>query len=95
MIDEWKKIPIILNLQRVVDGGTINNLMSFIALSLVDYGCLSEMDIANKLVCFRANEVIIFPWYQIWCPRKQLMQKHIILYVSGVHYMVHHANLDV
>ncbi len=34
--------------------------MSFIALSLVDYGCLSEMDIANKLVCFRANEVIIF-----------------------------------
>jgi hypothetical protein len=69
VIDEWKRIPIILNLQRVVHGSTINNLMSFIALSLVDYGCLSEMDIANKLVCFRANEVIIFHDIKFGVPR--------------------------
>ncbi len=68
MIDEWKRIPIILNLQRVLDGGTINNLM-FIALSLVDYGCLSEMDIANKLVFFRANEVIIFLGIKFGVPK--------------------------
>jgi hypothetical protein len=41
----------------------------FIALSLVDYGCLSEMDIANKLVCFRANEVIIFPGIKFGVPK--------------------------
>jgi hypothetical protein len=69
VIDEWKRIPIILNLQRVVDGGTINNLMSFIVLGLVDYGCLSEMDIANKLVCFRANEVIIFHGIKFGVPK--------------------------
>jgi hypothetical protein len=41
---------LLLNLQRVVDGATFNNLIKIIVKSLMEYGSLSEKKIANKLV---------------------------------------------
>lgn len=51
---------ILLNLQRVVDGTTFNNLTKIIVKSLMEYGSLNEKKIANKLVYFGANDVTIF-----------------------------------
>jgi hypothetical protein len=48
VIDEWKSIPILLNLHRVVDGTTSNNtakkliiwnLIDFRGLSVTNVGC--------------------------------------------------------
>jgi hypothetical protein len=55
-----KRVPILLNLQRVVDGATSNNLIVIIVKNLMEYGSLSEINIANKLVSFGVNDVTIF-----------------------------------
>jgi hypothetical protein len=44
----------------VVDGAIFNNLTSFIMKSLMEFGGLSEIDLANKLVYFGANGITIF-----------------------------------
>jgi mannitol/fructose-specific phosphotransferase system IIA component (Ntr-type) len=54
--NEWKRISIVINLQKVVDGATSKNIITnLIVQNLVDFGGLSEIDIVNKLVCFEAN----------------------------------------
>jgi len=52
---ECKRVPILLNLQCVVDETTFDNLTSFIVKSLMEFGSLSEIYFANKLVCFGAD----------------------------------------
>jgi hypothetical protein len=51
---------------------------------------LNETKVANKLVCFGANGMIIFQGLKPDVTT-QLMQKHIP-FVSGVHYMTQHTN---
>jgi hypothetical protein len=60
--EEWKRVLILLNLQHVVDGTTFDNLTltSFIVKTLMEFGGLNEANLANKLVCFGADGVIIF-----------------------------------
>jgi hypothetical protein len=60
IIDEWRWIPILFNLWKVIDRAIVDNLTLLIVYSLVDYGGLSEIDIANKLVCFEIDKVTIF-----------------------------------
>ncbi len=49
-----------LNLQHVVDGTTFDNLTSFIEKNLMEFGGLSETNLANKLVCFGVDRITIF-----------------------------------
>jgi hypothetical protein len=60
VIKGWKKILIMLNLQHVVDGTTFDNLTSFIEKNLMEFGGLSETNLANKLVCFGVDRITIF-----------------------------------
>jgi hypothetical protein len=53
-------VPILLNLERIVDGGMFNNLIIMIMHFLVIFGGMSKTNIANKVVCFGANGIIIF-----------------------------------
>jgi hypothetical protein len=39
---------------------TFDNVTSLIMQSLVDYGGISEIDVANKLVCLRIDGLLIF-----------------------------------
>ncbi len=66
VIKEWKKVSIMLNLQRVVDGATFYNLTSFIVKSLMEFGGLSETNLANKLVSFGVDSYY-FPGCEKWC----------------------------
>jgi hypothetical protein len=59
-VQNWGGQPFFFNLERVVDGGTSNNITFAIVYSLIYLGGLSMVDIANKVVCFGANGVIIF-----------------------------------
>ncbi len=42
VVDNWHKVPILLNLERIVDGGTLDNLTTMIIHSLVIFGGMSE-----------------------------------------------------
>jgi hypothetical protein len=53
-------VPILLNLQRVLDGVIFDNLTKFIVWNLVEFGGMIETDVANKLVHFRTNGMAIF-----------------------------------
>jgi hypothetical protein len=58
--NEWKRISIVINLQKVIDGATSKNIQTnLIVQNLVDFGGLSEIDIVNKLLCFEANGITI------------------------------------
>jgi hypothetical protein len=46
--------------EKIVDGGTSNNLTPIIVHSLTDLGGLLVVDVANKVVFFGANDVIVF-----------------------------------
>jgi hypothetical protein len=49
VIDEWKSIPILLNLQNVVDGAIANNLAKkLIVWNLIDFKDLSVTNVGCK-----------------------------------------------
>jgi hypothetical protein len=50
LMEGLKHMPILLNLERSCDDGTINNLTNMIQNSLLVYGGLTMEEISNKLV---------------------------------------------
>jgi hypothetical protein len=80
-------VPIPLNLGRVVDGATSNNFITMIIHSFIVFGGLLEVDIANKVVCFRVDGITIFQRLEIGVTI-QLMAKHN-LYIVNIHCMAH------
>jgi hypothetical protein len=76
-----------------MDEATFDNLTHLILEILIMFEGLNETKVANKLVCFGANGVIVFQGLK---PNvtTQLMQKHVP-FVSGVHCMTHHTNIVV
>jgi hypothetical protein len=53
-------MPILLNFERIVDGGTSNNFIIVIIDSFVVFGGMLEIDLINKVVCFVVDNVTIF-----------------------------------
>jgi hypothetical protein len=45
-------MPLLLNLERVVGRGFVDNLVTSILKSLMKYGCLIVEQISGKMVCF-------------------------------------------
>jgi hypothetical protein len=76
-----------------MDETTFDNLTHLIMENLIMFEGLNETKVANKLVCFGANGVIVFQGFK---PNvtTQLMQKHVP-FMSSVHCMTHHTNLVV
>jgi hypothetical protein len=75
VVDNWHKVPILLNLENIVDGGMFNNLTIVIIHFLAIFGGMSKIDIANKVVCFGDDGVIVFQGLKI-SVIVQLISKH-------------------
>jgi hypothetical protein len=56
----WMRVPMLISLQRVIDGVGANNLTIVIMEALQKGGGLSYVSITHKLLCFGANGVITF-----------------------------------
>jgi len=93
IVEDWERVLILLNLERVVDGATFNNLSVVIVCFLIVFGGLLEMDIVNKVVCFGVDGVTIFQGLKTGVTI-QLMAKDS-LYIVGIHCMAHRCNLAV
>jgi hypothetical protein len=76
-----------------MDEATFGNLTHLIVEILVMFEGLNKTKVANKLVCFGANGMIIFHGFKPDVTT-QLMPKHV-LFMSTVHYMTHHTNIVV
>jgi hypothetical protein len=94
VVENWRKQPILLNLERVVDGNTSNNLIVIIICFLTNLGGLLVVDVANTVVCFGANGVIVFQGLKTCVTFQLIMNKHSH-FIVGVHCMAHRCNLVV
>jgi len=56
----FKKVPLLLNLERLLGGGTVDNLTTLILKSLMEYGGLTTEHVVNKLTCFASDKVAVF-----------------------------------
>jgi len=77
VLEEWNWIPILLNLQKVINGTTFDNFMSLVVWNFI------VIEIANKLICLWANQICF--WGLKSSVTTQLTQKHVP-FVSGVHW---------
>ncbi len=60
VMQHWMKVPMLIYLQKVVDGVGANNLTIVILEALQKGGGLSYASIIHKLLCFGAHGVITF-----------------------------------
>jgi len=80
-------VPILLNLERIVNGGTFYNLTFVIIRYCTIFGGMSKIDIANKVVYFGVDNVTIFQGLKTNVI-VQLVNKHCP-FVLGIHCMAH------
>jgi hypothetical protein len=64
-------MPILLNLEKIIDGNTFDNFIVVIIHSLV-FGGMSKTNITNKGVCFGFDGVIILQGLTL----KEIPQKY-------------------
>ncbi len=74
-----------------MDGNTFNNFIPIIVHVFTDLSGLLVVDLANKVVCFGANDVIVFQGLKAGVTI-QLMNKHNP-FIVGIHCMAHQCNL--
>jgi len=60
IVDGFKRVPLLLNLARLLGGGTIDNLTALILKSLMEYGGLTREHVISKLTCFASDKVAMF-----------------------------------
>lgn len=60
VIEKWERKPILLNLERIVDGCNADNLTNVILTVAMWHGGLTETEVAERLICFGENCVVIF-----------------------------------
>jgi hypothetical protein len=93
IVNNQHKVPILLNLERIVNGGKFDNLTSVIIHSLVVFGGMSKIDIANIVVYFGADDVTSFQGLKTNVII-QLVNKHCP-FVLGIHCMAHQCNFTI
>jgi len=64
IVDGFKRVPLLLTLERLFGGSIIDNLTVLILKSLMDYGGLTIQHVVNKLICFASDKVTMFTTIQ-------------------------------
>jgi hypothetical protein len=60
VVVNWKQIPILVTLERLVEGGTAANIKSVIMVTLIMYGGLMNEKIVERVVCLGVDVVSMF-----------------------------------
>lgn len=90
---DWKRIPLFITLERVVEGGTTNNCTTVIVNVVHVYEGLSNQKIRKGLITFGVDGVSTYQGVKSGFIVK-LINKHTPFMV-GVYCMAHHTNLVV
>ncbi len=92
LVEGFKCSLILLNLERLVSGGTISNLTNVILNSLLVYLGLIVEDINHKLICF-AYVIVVFIGVHNGVTT-QIYQR-AIPFMLVIHFVAHWTNLVV
>jgi hypothetical protein len=65
VVEDFKRTPILVNLEHVIEGCTINNLTNMIRNLMKGFGGLSNHDLATKVVCFGVDGATTFQGIKI------------------------------
>ena len=89
----WKRVPILLCLQRLLDGQRADLVKETIVSALDLHGGVTEKDLSERLVCFGTDGDSVFQG----CNTRVTVQlkSYNAPYMFGVHCMAHRTNLVV
>ncbi len=59
-VQDWCHILVSISIEHIVKGSNVQNLTKVILVAFVNFGGLTEKELANQLLCFGANGVNIF-----------------------------------
>ncbi len=65
VVEDLKRTMILVNLERVIEGCTTDNLTNMIQNSMKGFGGIFNHDLVIKVVCFGANGVATFQGIKI------------------------------
>jgi hypothetical protein len=93
LVEGFKCSLILLNLERLVSGGTTNNFTNVISNSFLVYLGLIVEDIHHKLICFEFDAIVVFIGVHSGVTT-QIYQK-AIPFMLVIHFLTHWTNLVV
>ena len=59
MCEGWKRVPMLLSLERVVVGAGTNNLTTIIVNAVKNYGGLDDDDLVGRMASFGADKPVL------------------------------------
>ena len=57
VVQNWSRVPVLISLEHVTDGGKAKNLTKMIMSAVGSAGGLSQEDIGNRLLCFGTGKL--------------------------------------
>ncbi len=93
IVSNQLKVPIFFNLERIINGSTFDKLTFVIICYFSNFGGMSKIDIANKVVYFGVDNVTIFQGLKTNVI-VQLVNKHCP-FVLGIHCVAHQCNFTI
>ncbi len=60
VVQSWVRIPILLQVECIMDGFGNKNLIEVIIVTLIRWWGLRKEDVSKKMLCFGANGAFVF-----------------------------------
>jgi hypothetical protein len=89
----WKQFPILLTLEKVEMGATLDNITAIILNAMGKYGGLTNEAMASKWVCFGCNGDYVFQGIRIGVITQ--IREQTTPYLINAHCVAHQTNLVV
>jgi hypothetical protein len=89
----FRRVPLLLDLEKVFSGNIINNLTQLILRSLMEHGGLTTQHVVSKFTCFGCDKVVVFTIILIGVIT--LFKCREAPFIIGMHCMAHCTNLVV
>jgi hypothetical protein len=91
VVQNWSRIPYLISLERVVEGGGSDNLTQVIIDALTAAAKIERLALSKTLLCFGADGVSTFQGAKTGVT--QQIQSKYTPFALGVHCMAHRCNL--
>ncbi len=92
-MQNWKCVFILLTLEKVEEGATLDNIKGVILDAMGKYGGFTNFDMAFQWICLGCDGDLVFQG--IWSKVITQTKEQIAPFLIGVHYVAHRTNLVI
>ncbi len=92
-MSDWERVPFLLSLERVIDGGSAENITKIIVGALSKQGGLTPQQIRDRFMAFGADGASILQGKRNGVTNK--LQVSHAPHMQGMHCVAHRSNLAV